>query len=128
MVDLLQVSLAEKTGEGKKRKRLVILGMLINIHEQSSLASIDPGCQVLQVSLAFIPSPVFAARETCSKSTVIVVSVQLAGNFYAAMKLAKPIQFDVLKVIKVIPQLRNTPCAISRFQTLVSGPQNSLSW
>ena len=38
-VDLLQVSLAEKTGEGKK------------------------------VSLAFIPSPVFAARETCSKSS-----------------------------------------------------------
>ena len=39
-LDLLQVSLAEKTGEGKKRERLVILGMLINIHEQSSLASI----------------------------------------------------------------------------------------
>ena len=39
-VDLLQVSLAEKTGEGKKRERLVILVMLINIHEQSSLASI----------------------------------------------------------------------------------------
>ena len=38
--DLLQVSLAEKTGGGKKRERLVILGMLINIHEQSSLASI----------------------------------------------------------------------------------------
>ena len=40
LVDLLKVSLAEKTGEGKKRERLVILGMLINIHEQSSLASI----------------------------------------------------------------------------------------
>ena len=39
-LDLLQVSLAEKTEEGKKRERLAILGMLINIHEQSSLASI----------------------------------------------------------------------------------------
>ena len=39
-MDLLRVSLAAKTGEGKKRERLVILGMLINIHEQSSLASI----------------------------------------------------------------------------------------
>ena len=39
-VDLIKVSLAEKTGEGTKRERLVILGMLINIHEQSSLASI----------------------------------------------------------------------------------------
>ena len=27
----------------------------------------DPGYRVLQVSLAFIPSPIFAARETCSK-------------------------------------------------------------
>ena len=40
IVDLLHVSLAEETGEGKKRERLVILGMLINIHELSSLASI----------------------------------------------------------------------------------------
>ena len=39
-MDLLQVSLAEKTAEGKKRERLVILGTLINIHEQSSLVSI----------------------------------------------------------------------------------------
>ena len=39
-MDLLQVSLAEKTGKGKKRERLVILGMLINIHEESSLAAI----------------------------------------------------------------------------------------
>ena len=39
-MDLLQVSLTEKIGEGKKRERLVILGMLINIHEPSSLASI----------------------------------------------------------------------------------------
>ena len=39
-MDLLQVSLVEKTGEVKKRERLVILGMLINIHEASSLASI----------------------------------------------------------------------------------------
>ena len=29
----------------------------------------DPGYQVLQVSLAFVPSPVFAVRETCCKST-----------------------------------------------------------
>ena len=29
-----------KIGEGKKRERLVILGMLINIHELSSLAFI----------------------------------------------------------------------------------------
>ena len=118
-VDLLQVSIAEKTGDGKKRERLVILGMLINIHELSSSASIfkmkgllstvlsklelaivkehrraslcckhmigycflekdsnwtesclasDPGYEVLQVSLAFIPTLVFATRETCSKS------------------------------------------------------------
>ena len=39
-MDLQQVSLAAKTGERKKRERLVILGMLINIHELSSLASI----------------------------------------------------------------------------------------
>ena len=39
-VDLLQVSLAEKTGKGKKRQRLVILGMLIDIHGQSSPTSI----------------------------------------------------------------------------------------
>ena len=36
----------------------------------------DPGCQVLQVSLAFIPSPVFAARETCSKSSMIEDKIQ----------------------------------------------------
>ena len=40
LLDLLQVSLAEETGRGKTRERLVILGMLINIYELSSLASI----------------------------------------------------------------------------------------
>ena len=115
----------QKREKEKKRERLVILGMLINIHELSSLASIliitallstvssklesaivkehrrvslcciivlskhmigywfllkdadwtescpanDTVYQVLQVSLAFIPSLVFAARETCCKST-----------------------------------------------------------
>ena len=40
-VDLLQVSLAEKKQEKEKQgERLVILSMLINIHEQSSLAPI----------------------------------------------------------------------------------------
>ena len=39
-LDLLKVSLAEKQEKEKKRERLVILGMLINIHDQSSLASI----------------------------------------------------------------------------------------
>ena len=39
-MELQQVSLAAKTGEGKRRERLVILGMLINIHELSSLVSI----------------------------------------------------------------------------------------
>ena len=117
---------AAKTGKAKKRERLVILGMLINIHELLSLLPFsklrhccqlfhrslsrplskniaeppsaislsflsvwlyigillkdadwtescpanDPGYQVLQVSLAFIPSTVFATRETCSTSTV----------------------------------------------------------
>ena len=54
-LDLLQVSLAEKTGEGKKRERLVILGMLINIHELSSLASIFKcrgSCQLLHRCLS----------------------------------------------------------------------------
>ena len=126
-MDLLQVSLAEKEQKEKMRERPVILGILINIHELSSLASIfkmtgllstfslklelaivkehsraslcciivlsedmigywfffvkgcrlnwtescpanDPGYQGLQVSLAFIPSPIFATRETCSNS------------------------------------------------------------
>ena len=46
----------------------------------------DPGCQVLQVSLAFIPSPVFAARETCSKSslkTAIDDFKHFSSKFYA---------------------------------------------
>ena len=46
-MDLLQVSLAEKTGEGKQRERLTILGMLIHIHEQSSLASIFKNDEVV---------------------------------------------------------------------------------
>ena len=40
MLNLLQVSLAEKQEKETKRERLVILGMLINIHELLSLASI----------------------------------------------------------------------------------------
>ena len=41
MLDLLQVSLAKKKREKeKKRERLVIFGMLINIHELLSLAPI----------------------------------------------------------------------------------------
>ena len=40
LLDLLQVSLAEKQKKEKERERLAILGMLINIHELSSLASI----------------------------------------------------------------------------------------
>ena len=120
----------QKRQTEKKRERLVIPGMLINIHELLSLDSIfkmtgllstvssqlesaivkghrraslccitvlsnnmirywffvkdadwtdscpanDPGYQVLQVSLAFIPSLVFVARETCNKSTRCLLS------------------------------------------------------
>ena len=39
-MDLQQVSVAANTEEGTKRERLVILGMLINVHELPTLASI----------------------------------------------------------------------------------------
>ena len=47
----------------------------------------DPGCQVLQFSLAFIPSPVFAARETCSKS-IMLLTLATSRNYFHDMKFA----------------------------------------
>ena len=54
-MDLLQVSLAEKTGEGKKRERLVILGMLINIHKLFGLASMFKITGVVSCVLGILP-------------------------------------------------------------------------
>ena len=64
-------------------------------------------------------------HETCYHGNLRTV---LAVNFYIAMKLGEPTQFDMLKMIKAIPQCRNTPCANSRDQALVPSPQNTLSW
>ena len=64
-------------------------------------------------------------QETCYHGNFRTVS---AGNFYTAMRLGKPTQFDMLEMTNVLPQLRNIPCAISRCKTFLSGPQILLSW
>ena len=67
-------------------------------------------------------------HEACYHGTALAFRTALAGNFYTAMNLGKPAPFDMLKLIKEIPKLRNTPRVISRFKALVPGPQNLLSW
>ena len=60
-----------------------------------------------------------------------VHGIRYHGNFYTvsytAMKLGKPTQFDMLKKIKVVPQLRNNPGAIFRLGYSLPSPRNMLS-
>ena len=80
-VDLLQVSLAEKAGE-KKRERLVILGMLINIHELSSLASIFKMAGLLSTVSSKLESAIVKEHSRASLCCIIVLARQMIGYLF----------------------------------------------
>ena len=84
-LDLLQVSLAEKTGEGKN-ERLVILGMLINIHELSSLASIFKMMGLLSTVSSKLSSKLESAivkeHRRASLYCTIVLSKHMIGYWF----------------------------------------------
>ena len=82
LVDLLQVSLAAKTGEGKKRERLVILGMLINIHELSSLASILIITGLLSTVSSKLESAIVKEHRRVSLCCIIVLSKHMIGYWF----------------------------------------------
>ena len=74
LLDLLPVSLVEKTEEGKKRERLVILGMLINIHELSSIASIFKMTGLLSTVSSKLESAIVKEHRRASLYCIIVLS------------------------------------------------------
>ena len=81
-MDLLQVSLAEKIGEGKKRERLVILGMLINIHELSSRASIFKMTGLLSTVSSNIESAIVKEHLRASLCCTIINSEYKIGYWF----------------------------------------------
>ena len=81
-MDLQQVSLATKTGEGKKRERLVILGMLINIHEPSSLASILKITGLLSTVSSKLESAIVKGHRRASLCCIIVLSEHMIGYWF----------------------------------------------
>ena len=81
-MDLLQVSLAEKTGEGKRRERLVILGMLINIHELSSLAFIFEMTGLLSTVSSKLESVIVKEHRRASLCCIIVISEHMIGYWF----------------------------------------------
>ena len=81
-MDLLQVSLMEKTGERKKRERLVILGMLIDIHELSNLASIFKRTGLLSTVSSNTESAIFKEHLRASLCCIIVHSEYMIGHWF----------------------------------------------
>ena len=68
----LASTLAEETGEGKKaRERLVILGMLIDNHELSSLASIFKMTGLLSTVSSKLGSAI--VKEHCRASLCCII-------------------------------------------------------
>ena len=82
MLDLLQVPLAEKMGEGKKPERLVILSMVINIHELSSLSSIFKMTGLLSTVSSKLESAIVKEHRRASLRCIIVVSKHMIGYWF----------------------------------------------
>ena len=78
-LDLQQVSLAANTEEGKKRERLVILGMLINVHELPTLASIFKMTGLLSTVSSKLESAIVKEHRRASLCYIIVLSKHMIG-------------------------------------------------
>ena len=72
----------KKTGEGKKRERLVILGMLINIHELSSLASIFKMTGLLSTVSSKLESAIVKEHRRASLCCITVLSKHMIGYWF----------------------------------------------
>ena len=81
-MDLLQVSLTGKTGERKKRERLVILGMLNNIHELSSLVSIFKMTGLLLTVSSKLESAIVKEHRRASLCCIIVLYKHMIGYWF----------------------------------------------
>ena len=58
-------------------------------------------------------SAIFRLGDLCPVLRIRYYGKSISVN-YTAMKHSKPTQFDLLKMIKMVPTLRNTLCAIFR--------------
>ena len=81
-MDLLQVSLAEKKAKEIKRERLVILGMLINIHELLSLASIFKMMWCLSTVSSKLESAIVKIHRRASLRCIVVLSKHMIGYWF----------------------------------------------
>ena len=79
---LLQVSLVEKTEEGKKQERLVILGILIDIHELSRCASIFKMMGLLSTFSSKLESAIVEKHCRASLCCIIVLSKYMIGYWF----------------------------------------------
>ena len=87
-------SLSRKNIEGKKRERLVIIGMLINIHELLSLASIFTMTGLLSTISSKPESAIVKVHRRASQCCTIVLSKHLLDiDFYKRMPTGQnPVQ------------------------------------
>ena len=82
MLDLQQVSLAAKREKEKMLERLVILCMLINIHELSSLASIFKMTGLLSTVSSKVESAIVKEHRGASLCCIIVLSKHMIGYWF----------------------------------------------
>ena len=76
------LSRGKKTGEGKKRERLLILGMLINIHELSSLASIFKMTRLLPTVSSKLESTIVKEHRRALLCCIIFLSKHMIGYWF----------------------------------------------
>ena len=71
-----------KNGRRKNSERLVILGMLINIHELSSLASILKMAGLLSIVSSKLESAIVKEHRRTSLCCIIVLSKHMIGYWF----------------------------------------------
>ena len=80
----LATNLSRRKNRRKHRERLVILGMLINIHELSSLASIFKMTVLLSTVSSKLESTIVKEHRRASLRCMIVLSKNMAGYWLFA--------------------------------------------
>ena len=81
-LDLQQVSLAKKREKEKMLERLVIHGMLINIHELSSLASIFKLTGLLSTVSSKLELAIVKEHRRALLRCIIVLSKHMIGYWF----------------------------------------------
>ena len=115
----------KKTGEGKKRERLVILGMLINIHELSSLASIFKMTGLLSTVSSKLESAIVKEHRRASLCCIIVLSKHMIRywSFVKGCRLDRILSSQRLMLPSITSLSRFFPSPVFPRERLEASPR-----